>query len=72
MAAAALGLLAAPALVVAEERLPAGARRGTFEIEYLGAADATTEYEVTVASDRDLVWLTRGDSTVTVIACTPP
>lgn len=62
----------AAALVVAEERLPAGARRGTFEIEYLGAADATTEYEVTVASDRDLVWLTRGDSTVTVIARTPP
>jgi acyl-ACP thioesterase len=59
-------------LVVAEERLPAGARRGTFEIEYLGAADADTDYEVTVAPDRDLVWLTHGGSTVTVIARTPP
>ena len=36
-------------LVVIEERLPAGGRRGTFEIEYLGAADAAMPYDLVVA-----------------------
>lgn len=38
-----------------EERLAPGARRGTFEIEYLGAADADTPYEVVV--DGAVAWL---------------
>lgn len=50
-------------LVVVEERLGSGDRRGTFEIEYAGAADADTDYDVVVAGE--LVWL------VTTATATP-
>lgn len=42
-------------LALVEERLEPGARCGTFEIEYVGAADADTDYDVVVADG--LVWL---------------
>lgn len=58
-----------------EERLAAGARRGVFEIEYLGAADAEEVHDVVTAADdaRQLWWLvpTSGSAPVTVIAHTP-
>jgi acyl-ACP thioesterase len=55
-------------LALVEERLEPGGRRGTFEIEYAGAADAGTGYDVVVANG--LAWLVpTGTSTaVTVIA----
>ena len=55
-------------LVVAEERLEPGCRHGTFEVEYLGAADADASYEVVVAGPT--AWLVPADGTspVTVIA----
>lgn len=56
-------------LVVVEERLAAGARRGTVEIEYVGAADADTDHDL--LTDGATSWLVRGDSTVTVLAWTP-
>ena len=58
-------------LAVAEERLVPGARRGTFEIEYLGAADVDTSYDVVVSNGS--VWLVPAGapSPVTVFAASP-
>lgn len=42
-------------LTLVEERLRAGSRRGTFEVEYLGAADAGVDYSV--AARGGTVWL---------------
>lgn len=55
-------------LALVEERLESGARRGAFEVEYAGAADADTDYDV-VAAD-DTIWLVpaAGSAAVTVIA----
>ena len=58
-------------LALIEERLEPGGRRGTFEIEYVGAAEADTEYGVVVAGS--VVWLVdaASGSPATVIAWTP-
>lgn len=58
-------------LALIEERLEAGGRRGIFEIEYVGAAEADTEYDVVVADT--VVWLVpaASGSPATVIASTP-
>jgi acyl-ACP thioesterase len=62
-------------LALVEERLAAGGRRGVFEIEYLGAADAESDYVVVTETDaaRRLWWLvsTGGATTVTVISHSP-
>lgn len=58
-------------LVVTEESLAPGSRRGTFEIEYLGAAEADTTYGVRVAEvdGRVVTWLVPPDGTpATVLA----
>jgi acyl-ACP thioesterase len=56
-------------LVVFEET-PGGTRRGTAEIEYLGAADAGVGYEMW--SDGPVTWLIDGNgATVTALAWTP-
>lgn len=56
-------------LVVLEEQLAAGERRGTAEIEYAGAADADTDYAL--LADGTTTWLVRDGATVTVVAWTP-
>lgn len=55
-------------LVLVEDRLPPGGRRGAFAIEYPGAADADTDYDVVV--ERDVAWLlpTGSSAPVTIIA----
>jgi acyl-ACP thioesterase len=53
-------------LALVEERLAPGGRRGTVEIEYLGAADAGTSYDV-VAAGRQ-IWLVPSGAAVPVTA----
>ena len=54
---------------VVEEWLPAGARRGTVEIEYLGPAEAGVAYELVTAGP--VTWLVDDGTPVTAIAWTP-
>jgi acyl-ACP thioesterase len=55
-------------LVVAEERLVPGGRHETFEIEYLGAADADTTYDVVTAGVSAWLVPSGTPTAVTVIA----
>lgn len=53
---------------VVEERLSAGGRRGTVEIEYVGAADADTDHDLVVVGDVSWLCPVGVAAPVTVIA----